>query len=184
MNYSEPKSDHNLERFCESLCAGQAPIWISVKPPSYAQIGHCYENVEKRIKQKGGMPVFGWEISNLEDLWLEAQFHCIWKSPKGELVDLTPEQFGRNRVLFLKDNHRVYNGIPIDFRRFLIEGNDQDKVQEAWSLQDQISAENDSLLNQGIDPQSQLGVSLIQPKLHEYKTLLSELKNRTNRSEQ
>lgn len=175
MQYLQPQNDDNLTQFCEYLCPGHSPELISVQPPSYAKIGHCYENVEKRIKQKGGTAVYGWEISSCEGIWLEAQFHCIWKSPKGKYIDVTPEHFGRDQVLFLKDTLRVYKGTPIHIERFSIKGFDRGKVQRAWKMQDQILSEYDLLQAQGIDPQSQLGVTFIQSKLLEYQSLIVEL---------
>lgn len=180
MQYSQPQNDDNLKRFCEYLSPGYSPELISVQPPSYAKIGHCYENVEKRIKQKGGLAVYGWEISSCEGIWLEAQFHCIWKSPKGKYTDVTPEHFGRDQVLFLKDTIRVYSGTPIHMERFPIKGFDGEKVQRAWEMQDQILSGDDMLQAQGIDPQSQLGVTLIQSKLLEYQALIVELKDKND----
>ena len=49
----------------------------------------CSVNVEKRIRVMGGQPVFGWKVQHdqYNDCW---QSHCVWESPDGELVDVTP----------------------------------------------------------------------------------------------
>jgi hypothetical protein len=58
------------------------------------------------------------------DVILEASHHCIWQSPKGELIDLT-ENF--ERILFVPDDYPP-TGRPILSKHFLL--TDDPKIAE------------------------------------------------------
>lgn len=45
---------------------------------------------------------------------MEAEFHAVWASPTGELIDVTPKNRQVCRVLFLPDNHLVYSGRQVN----------------------------------------------------------------------
>lgn len=62
---------------------------IKVQPMCGAEPLMCNVNVEKRIMAMGGRAVFGWAVyhDRYNDAW---QNHCVWESPDGELVDVTP----------------------------------------------------------------------------------------------
>lgn len=55
--------------------------------------GGCYWNVDSMIKKHGGHLVLGWMIHWLPDLYVQATHHGVWKTPEGELVDITLDQF-------------------------------------------------------------------------------------------
>ena len=46
----------------------------------------------------------------LSGIWLEAEFHTVWQSDEGSLLDLAPRQFAFERILFLRDPMRRYEG--------------------------------------------------------------------------
>jgi hypothetical protein len=48
-----------------------------------------------------------WEIPPWE---IQAEFHAVWRSGDGSLVDVTPALHRGTRVLFLPDARRVYEG--------------------------------------------------------------------------
>lgn len=62
---------------------------IRVQPIFGAEPLMCSVNVEKRIRAMGGRAVYGWAVRHdvYNDCW---QNHCVWESPEGELVDVTP----------------------------------------------------------------------------------------------
>jgi hypothetical protein len=39
---------------------------------------------------------------------LDAEFHAVWSSPDGTLVDIVPKGDGEQRILFLPDSHRTW----------------------------------------------------------------------------
>lgn len=66
----------------------------------------CFANVAEQIHQHGGAAVVGWALqkgapdighrNRLARHWIDA--HCIWQSPDGELLDVTP---GYDNALFV-----------------------------------------------------------------------------------
>jgi hypothetical protein len=62
----------------------------------------CHMNVLHRVRTHGGKRRNGWLIWE-SAMFAEASFHCVWESPDGELVDLTPRDDGEEHILFLPD---------------------------------------------------------------------------------
>ena len=52
----------------------------------------CTSNVAKRIRVFGGSAVYGWLIDPdpNTDKYVRKMPHCVWRSPEGELQDVTP----------------------------------------------------------------------------------------------
>jgi hypothetical protein len=52
----------------------------------------CTSNVAKRIRALGGSAVYGWLIDPdpNTDKYVRKMPHCVWRSPGGELQDVTP----------------------------------------------------------------------------------------------
>lgn len=64
--------------------------------------GACHLNVAHRVKHHGGQRVFGWMIWT-GPMFTEGEFHSVWRSPSGDLVDVTPRRDGEEFVLFVPD---------------------------------------------------------------------------------
>ena len=54
---------------------------------------------------------------------IEAEFHAIWKSTDGNLIDITPKQIQFPNILFLPDSKTEYTGAQVDNIRLNISGN-------------------------------------------------------------
>jgi hypothetical protein len=67
------------------------------------QAGNCHANVLHRARTAGGERVNGWMIWVSPPSFAEAEFHCVWRSPNGEFVDITPRADREERILFLPD---------------------------------------------------------------------------------
>jgi len=65
--------------------------------------GNCHTNVLHRVREHGGERLNGWMIWEAPGLFAEGEFHCVWRSPDGDLVDVTPRRDGEARILFLPD---------------------------------------------------------------------------------
>ncbi|WP_446719506.1 SEC-C domain-containing protein [Inquilinus sp. OTU3971] len=65
------------------------------RPGGYSS-GSCYWNVEKHVNQHGGSKVNGWLLNWWPRLYTEAMHHAVWKSPSGELIDVTNDPYGSN----------------------------------------------------------------------------------------
>jgi hypothetical protein len=62
---------------------------VPIIPEMYCSPLMCRDNVFTKIAHDGGEAVFGWRVSR-ELLYSEYQAHCVWRSPNGELFDVTP----------------------------------------------------------------------------------------------
>ncbi len=85
----------------------------------------CYWNVEKMIKERGGTIQYGWQIwEALAGVMIEAEFHSVWVNPAGNYHDITPKSLpGFDRILFLPDPNRRYEGRQIDNVRVALREN-------------------------------------------------------------
>jgi hypothetical protein len=89
--------DHTVAAFLMDLGVSYAEF-VDVRPAPGAELGMCQRNVTEHIKANGGTLVHVWAIwVNL--LFLMGEFHAIWRSPTGTLVDVTPTAEGETRVL-------------------------------------------------------------------------------------
>ena len=52
----------------------------------------------------------GWAVWEWPRVFIEAEFHAVWKHPDGLLLDIAPRQFSIPRVLPLPDPKRIYTG--------------------------------------------------------------------------
>lgn len=68
---------------------------------------HCHFNVWVQWERCGGEVQPGWIISEVPEAgFIEAQFHAVWRSPEGLLVDITPRSDSEPLVLFVPDPRR------------------------------------------------------------------------------
>jgi hypothetical protein len=72
--------------------------FVEVRPAPGAELGMCQRNVTEHIKRNGGTLVHVWAIW-ANRLFLMGEFHAVWRSPTGTLVDVTPAAEGETRVL-------------------------------------------------------------------------------------
>lgn len=86
------------------------PLTVPARPENYSSAGECHRSVAQKIKQDGGSAQFGWVIWEIPPWEIQVEFHSVWKSPEGELVDVTPPLHQGPSVLFLPDPTTVYDG--------------------------------------------------------------------------
>jgi hypothetical protein len=103
----------DVRKLCARLSPGQTAITLSVTPEADGEVSFCYQNVERKIARDGGSIQHGWQIWEIPQIWLEAEFHAVWRSPEGDLVDITPKADSSEGILFLPDLHRTYAGKQI-----------------------------------------------------------------------
>lgn len=89
-----------------------SPVFVPVKPLKFrwCLLNECFNNVKKHSSRKRGAVIYGWDITGIPAGMIEAEFHAVWKSPKGELIDITPKLYDFKRTLFLEDPAREYRG--------------------------------------------------------------------------
>lgn len=94
----------------EKTGSNETPVIVPICVEEGAKPLYCFSNVESKIKKDGGSVVYGWIIWAGE-LMFEAEFHAIWKSCSGNLVDITPhEGYDDAYILFLPDTNVSYKG--------------------------------------------------------------------------
>ncbi|AVT76689.1 hypothetical protein RPPS3_26260 [Rhodopseudomonas palustris] len=95
-----------LAAFCATL-ASSSPLYLPVVPDRNGFYGWCNSGVMEKTRVDGGAPVYGWTIWEWPNVLATAEFHCVWESPNGELIDITPKPKDEKTILFVPD--RSYN---------------------------------------------------------------------------
>lgn len=118
MKYDRPvtPAEHSpaIAAMCSHLCPGQAPAYIDVVPIPDAPPDECFPLVAAYAEEWGGTQVIGWTIWELPGLFVEAEFHSVWRNPDGELVDITPKRTPSARIYFVEDVVRTYAGLQVN----------------------------------------------------------------------
>src|ERR1039457_3914500 len=102
-DFIPPANDPRVISFCESICSGQKPFLVHIRPRPGCALRNCFANVEKTIRSSGGSLVYGWDISQVPRVYLEAVFHAAWQKPGGGLECVSPREIEQPMFLFLKD---------------------------------------------------------------------------------
>jgi hypothetical protein len=95
---------------CKEIVSDPQPRFLKVAPVPEADSNECFPAVARQIEIAGGAVCYGWRIWELPRVFIEAEFHAVWRNPEGELCDITPAPQGISRILFLPDAGRVYEG--------------------------------------------------------------------------
>lgn len=114
--------DSDVERIVQRIGTGTRPIYLDVVPEPYAKVVECFPAVEEKIRRDGGAQQIGWQIWKT-DILVEGEFHAVWLSPDGQLLDITPKQLPIDRILFLPDPNAKYRGCQVDNIRLNITDN-------------------------------------------------------------
>lgn len=89
---------------------GDPPVIVPVTEDPLGRYGWCNDGVRLKVAAEGGEPVHGWTIWEWAPALLTAEFHCVWRSPAGELLDITPKPRREQTIVFVKDD-----AYPADF---------------------------------------------------------------------
>ena len=116
------KINKQVENLMDKLNAEFEPEFVPVIIESYAKKQQCFGNVEAKVKRDGGSSHYGWAVWQ-SDIICEGERHAVWKSPEGNLVDITPRDPAMDQILFISDNNLVYKGQLIDNVRINISSN-------------------------------------------------------------
>ena len=119
MNIGVPnKINSVVKEFAANICPGELQ-YVRINAEPYSKNNWCFQNVEEKVRRDGGEVVYGWSFLWWEQNFIEAEFHAIWKSPEGELIDITPIDKGiqSDRILFLEDPIKKYDGLRTDVIR-------------------------------------------------------------------
>jgi hypothetical protein len=138
---AEPPSSINetvMSFIREELHLDGTPVNVPCAAEPDAKRLDCYANVEREILRRGGGRRYGWLIWQHTDAMIEGEFHCMWITPDGTLLDVTPHD-GEPNVLFVPDPGRRYLGQNIpNVRRFLHDDEYSRHVKERIAQQDEL----------------------------------------------
>jgi hypothetical protein len=123
VNPTPQEIDRHVLKLVARVLPGATPIYVNVVPESYAEINECFPAVEKKVHDAGGSMLLGWQIWKTPFL-IEAEYHAIWQSPSGEIIDITPKNIPVSQILFLPDPEARYNGVQRDNIRQNLEKNE------------------------------------------------------------
>ncbi len=91
-----------VKRLCKKLVADGMPGFVPVLAAPSAKANTAYENVEDTIRVNGGEHSPGWLIWEMRGVLLNAERYTCWRSPEGDLIDVSPKPDGEKRILFLE----------------------------------------------------------------------------------
>lgn len=97
-----------IMELCSGIVPDAKPEYIQVEAQGWCLPMECFPNVERMVREHGGQQVNGWAIWQWANILVEAEAHSVWRSPEGELVDVTPHDNGEREILFLHDASMVY----------------------------------------------------------------------------
>jgi hypothetical protein len=82
-----------LNELCRSI-TGKTPISVVARPEPWAEENYCFTTVARKISEDGGSGQLGWQFRHCpigsSPGFLLAVHHQVWRSPGGELIDITP----------------------------------------------------------------------------------------------
>lgn len=105
---------HELAALCTDLVHNGKPIYVPVQLEQDSQANDCFPSVDAAVSNHGGNAILGWSLWEFPGVFVEAEFHAVWASPSGELIDVTPKSRPVSRVLFLPDERLVYSGRQVN----------------------------------------------------------------------
>lgn len=112
---STPKEiTKHIRQLIAKVAPGRDAKYLAVRPQDGAKVNECFPNVEAKISHAGGRMLCGWQIWEWPYVLVEAEFHAVWVSPEGELVEITPKQHGEETILFVPDPALTYAGLAKD----------------------------------------------------------------------
>lgn len=95
--------------FCREVNSDTSPCYVPVLPEIHAKPRACFINVRAKVAQDGGKELNGWQLWTWPNVFIEAEHHCVWESPEGNLIDVTPKENGEKRIAFLSDPAALYD---------------------------------------------------------------------------
>jgi len=103
-----------LQELVRQIVPNETPIYVDVQAITHAPNDECFVLVPEQIKRNGGEAAIGWALWEWPSLFVEAEFHSVWRAPNGSLLDVTPKKSPTQKILFLPDPSRPYEGRQVN----------------------------------------------------------------------
>lgn len=117
-------SSHVLE-FCSAVVPSTTPKCVPCRPLPDKSFDDCFPVVAEQVADRGESLIIGWAIWELPGVFIEAEFHAVWQSPEGELIDIVPRTRPFTDIAFVPDASRQYENRQVDnVRKQLVIDND------------------------------------------------------------
>lgn len=94
--------DDKVKSFCNQISKVE-PIYLKVTPEPDSSLNNCDINVRNKIQRDGGTLVAGYKIWYLEDAYIMAERHAVWKNNENELFEISFDLECNKEILFLPD---------------------------------------------------------------------------------
>lgn len=107
-----------IRELCQSISKYE-PVFVPVVADPKSLVNECFQNVDTYVKEHGGQRVLGRSIWQRANVLIEAEAHAVWKSPTGDMVDITPHTNNETSILFLVDHQMTYSGCISNIRKAL-----------------------------------------------------------------
>lgn len=108
------KINNLVQKFCKEIVSDPFPQFVKVEVWEKSEPVDCYNNVRKYCSEFGGEVVYGWMILIWPSVFIEAQFHAVWRDNSANLLDITDNVGHFEKILFLEDRNRIYEGKQVD----------------------------------------------------------------------
>ena len=104
-----------------AAAAGADPFEVETQAESPPMLLDASARVYRELlaltgQKEGGSVCYGWRIWELPAVFVEGEFHAVWRSPQEDLFDVTPlpPSMQIDRILFVPDPARVYEGRQVN----------------------------------------------------------------------
>ena len=115
--------DVGVKRLCSEIAPESRPQIVRCEPHQDGEVSECFPNVQKYIATNGGELVHGWAIWDWCGEMMEGEFHAVWKSPNGDLIDITPRILPLKWIMFIPDPKTVFEGFQVNNKRVALTDN-------------------------------------------------------------
>lgn len=116
-----PLDAEYLTAFCQRI-SPEKPLAVRCQPRLNQTAHECFAVVAAAVAAQGGEQVTGWALWTVPGVYVEAEFHAVWRTPAGELLDIARPPQAFTEISFLPDPVHRYRGRQIDnIRQALVE---------------------------------------------------------------
>jgi hypothetical protein len=131
----------DVQSFARQLSPDRQTCFVPIDTAAWAESNECFAAVEKKIEQDGGEMVHGWGIAEWPNIRLVAEFHVVWRSEEGELLDVSVHPPEHETTLFVPAQEVEYTGKLVPSRFYKLWESD---VLDEWRdlHQEQVEIRN------------------------------------------
>lgn len=117
---SIPPITKGILKLARQIDSTASPEYIHVQPGDDCIPGSSFQNVSAITRRLGGSTQHGWRMREQPAVFVEGEFHAVWRRPDGGLIDVTPRTDGLSEILFLPDSRMVWQGDDVEPRRLML----------------------------------------------------------------